>query len=141
MLQAVPSFGLILEGVAQLMEFFPTYLHDLEHRLSGNPVEKALVIRDAGGRDPAEVEHDMAQKIRDRHYTIPRGIQCFAVRRTMETWLLADIEAINAAARSRGGRAVAAVQGTLEDVVDPKERLRRVLSKRGSPTSPKSAKR
>ena len=47
----------------------------------------------------------------------------------METWLLADVaEGVNAVAIKRGGRAVAEVQGTLEDFEYPKQRLRQLLS-------------
>lgn len=46
----------------------------------------------------------------------------------METWLLADVEAVKTVAKNRGGRAVAEVQGTLKDFEYPKERLKQLLS-------------
>jgi len=51
------------------------------------------------------------------------------VRREMEAWLLADIEAINAVAKNRGGRDASEVAGNLQDIEHPETRLQAVLSK------------
>ena len=59
-----------------------------------------------------------------------------AVRRTAETWLLADASAVNFVARSRGGRVVSEVNEELEEVVDPKGKLRGLLSQAGLPFDP-----
>ena len=61
-------------------------------------------------------------------YTFPRGIKFCAVRRTMETWLLADAQAITDVARARGGRQVQEVHEILEHIEDPKQKLRSLLS-------------
>jgi len=115
-------------GVTNLMKHFPALLRELEHIREAPPVEKALVIRDAGGKDPASVERLMAERLRGRTYSFPRGIQLVAVRRTMETWLLADEAAVNSVALSRGGRPVPPIQEMPEEIVDSKERFRRWLS-------------
>lgn len=116
-------------GVSNLMKNFPALLRDLERIRQGRPVDKVLVIRDAGGRDPAAVEQQMAEKTRWQTFSFPGRVQHVAVRRTMETWLLADEEAVSSVALSKGGRRVARIQEALEDdIVDPKERFRRWLS-------------
>jgi hypothetical protein len=102
-------------------------LYELERR----GVEKALVIRDCNGASPEDVEGRMTEKIANRNYSFPRGVGLCAVRREMETWLLSDGQAISQVALARGGRRVEQVQGTLEDVVDPKAKLVKVLSKAG----------
>ena len=43
-------------------------------------------------------------------------------------WLLADVAAVSGVAEKRGGRAVAELQGTLEEIEYPKERLKQLLS-------------
>jgi hypothetical protein len=123
-------------GVANLMKQFPALLRDLEHFLAGRPVDKALVIRDSKGPDAETPRRKMAEKVTGRMYNFPRGIHLCVVRREMETWLLADTDAINAVAASRGGRQVADVTGILEDVQDPKGMLRSLLSQAGIDYTP-----
>ena len=123
----------LARGVSDLMKHFPNFLRDLEYIKQGRPVDKALVIRDSGRRDPASVEQEMADRIEGSTFSFSNGIQFHAVRKEMETWLLADVEAINSVALSRGGRRVTPIQETLEDIVDPKERLIRLLSAAGLP--------
>jgi hypothetical protein len=123
-------------GVPRLNREFPGILRDLEHVRRGEPVDKAFVIRDSGGRDPVLVEREMHDRIQGKQFAFPGGIKLHAVRRAMETWLLADEAAINFVARSRSGREVPPVQGTVEDIVDPKERLRRLLSQARLPYDP-----
>lgn len=118
-------------GVERLMKLFHALLRDFEHAVQGGPVDKALVIRDSSGKDPIALEAEMAATIQGMQYVFPRGIKLCIVRRTMETWLLADAQAITDVARARGGRQVQDVQGTLEDIGDPKKKLRSVLSDAG----------
>lgn len=123
--EIIPRVGGSVPG---FMDVFSNQLRVLERVKQGRPVDKALVIRDAGGKDTASVESLMAERIQGRPYSFPRGIQLVAVRRTMETLLLADEEAVNSVALSRGGRQVARIQEALEDIANPKERFRRWLS-------------
>lgn len=123
--QVIPRLGGSVPG---FMDRFPKQLRVLEHIREGRPIDKALVIRDTGGKDTATVERLMADRIRGRSYAFPGGVQLITVRRTMETWLLADEEAVNSVALMRGGQQVSPMQGTLEEIVDPKETFRRWLS-------------
>ena len=115
-------------GVPKLMSRFPVFLREFEHVMQGKPVDKALVIRDCDGRDPGLIERKMAERVRGRQFSFPRGVQFCTVQQEMEAWLLADCRAINAVARERGGRDVPQVQDQLEQIVNPKERLKWVLS-------------
>jgi hypothetical protein len=119
------------DGVANLIKQFPALLGDFEHVLNGQPVDKALVIRDANGIDIEASRKKMEDKIKGRTYSFPQGVQFCVVRREMETWLLADGSAINAVAVARGGREVSEVQGSPEDIHDPKRALRSLLSEAG----------
>ena len=115
-------------GVGRLMKSFHGLLRDLEHVVRGGPVDKALVIRDSDGKEPLAIRTRMEGKIDERGYAFPRGVKLCVVRREMETWLLADAQAINIVAQNRGGRQIQEVQETLEEIHDPKAKLRSVLS-------------
>lgn len=115
-------------GKDWLIKNFRYLLRDLENVLQGRPVDKALVIRDSGGKDPTAIKTEMEERIHGMAFAFPRGVKLCIIRRTMETWLLADAEAINTVAQNRGGRQIQEVQGTLEEIHDPKAKLRSVLS-------------
>lgn len=119
-------FTLECGGVGNLMKRFPGLLKSLEFIDGGNPVDRALVIRDCGNRLAADVEAEMRAKIAGIHYRFPRGVDVCAVRQETETWMLADERAISTVAN---GRAAGAVNGNLEDMINPKERLLRILSR------------
>lgn len=123
-------------GVERLKKLFPVLLKDFEHVRSGRPVDKPLIIRDSGGRNPRDLERELRDRIRGWQFSFPTEIQFHIVHRAMETWLLADTAALNYVAVSRRGRQVPAVQGALEDIVDPKTRLKRLLSVAGLPYDP-----
>jgi len=119
-------------GCAQLMKKFPSLLRSLEHvTQQGGPVEKALVIRDADCRDAAAIEAKMQESVSRHRFLFPGGVGLHAVKQEMETWLLADPEAINRVAASRGGKAIPRVPDPLEDLQDPKEKFMAVLSRSG----------
>lgn len=118
----------VCNGVSNLMKQFPALLADFEHTRHGRPVDKALVVRDSRGPDAHGALRRMQDKIKMRAYSFPRGVQLCVVFREMETWLLADANALNAIASSRGGRNVSDVKGSPEDIQDPKTRLRSLLS-------------
>jgi predicted house-cleaning noncanonical NTP pyrophosphatase (MazG superfamily) len=91
--------------------------------------QKALVIRDSGGKDPKIIEEELTRKVQERRWAFSHEVHVCIIRQEVETWLLADVEeGINAVARKRGGRVVAEVQGTLEEIEYPKERLKELLS-------------
>ena len=103
-------------------------LEALEYAVEGRAVEKALVIRDSGGKDPKSIEEELTQKVRERPWAFSHDVHICIIRREVETWLLADVEAVKTVAQNRGGQEVAEVQETLEEIEYPKKRLRQLLS-------------
>ena len=121
-------YPLVCGGVSRLMKEFPALLKRFEYIHEGGPVDGAIVIRDSDGKPIDEVLARMGDKLRNRIYRFPRGVELCCVNREMDTWLLADEAAINVVSQARGGKRVSRVNGTLEDIVRPKERLQKVLS-------------
>ncbi len=116
-------------GKDSLWKNLLVHLRNLQDEMQGRGVEKALVIRDSGGKPPKNVEAELNQRIKARPWTFSHGVHVCIIKREIETWMLADVSAVNAVAATRGGRQVAEVQGILEDIEEPKERLKRLLSK------------
>src|SRR4051794_39406744 len=86
---------LACRGKNDLMKRFPGLLRTFEHDFEGGPVEMAVVIRDADGKDPAELELQMRTSIEDRQYPFRMDVRFHAVRNAMDAWLLADSAAID----------------------------------------------
>ena len=113
-------------GKDQLMKSFRGFLDSFQYENKGSPVDKALVIRDAGGRDPDELLESMRSRIAGRTY--PFEIKFIIIVQELETWLLTDEEAISRVTQSRSGRTVSKVNEDLESIIQPKERLKKILS-------------
>ena len=110
------------------MKSFPSLLKTFEHEVAGRPVDMAIVIRDADGKNPEEIEEQMLLKIFDRAYPFVLGVKCFVVPQAMEAWLLADVNALSNVSQRRGGKRVTRSLDTPESLLDPKESLRRLLT-------------
>lgn len=137
----VPVFeGVVVRpgrGKPSFLSVFPPLLWTFEHVEPGGRPEKAIVIRDANGDDPAAVEGTLAKALTGRRVPpFHAGVRFHATRRETETWLLADVGAINRVAARYGGGAVAAIPGPLEDIVDAKEQFIRLLANAGLPNVP-----
>lgn len=116
----------------QKLRGYPRYFEDV-----GNPVDKALVVCDADQKPPDEVRASLSQEIRNRASWPADKLHICVVRQEIETWLLADENAINSIAAGRGGQdRVTRVPGELESITDPKQRLHHLLSKVGLPATP-----
>ena len=161
----MPTFGLVVEGEydeaaltelirkcvathtevvprlcsGSIMNKFPSMLEEFRRVKQGTYVDKALVIRDANGKDPGEIILRMEGKISNRHYPFP--VKLVAIVRELETWLLADNQAISQVTQQYSGRTVAAVNETLEDIVAPKERLKSLLAKADVPYTDEVARK
>ncbi|HXE91917.1 MAG TPA: DUF4276 family protein [Terriglobales bacterium] len=122
-------------GLPNLKKLYPALLEDLEHSLQGGPVAKALVVCDADNKNPIEVEQALQRRIQGRVFSFPDGVGFHAVRRAMETLLLADEEAINSVRRSRRGvgKDATGLRENPEDISGPKQRLTDMLSQAGLP--------
>jgi Domain of unknown function (DUF4276) len=119
---------LVCRGKTNLMKEFPALLRAFEHDVDGNPVDMAIVIRDSDGKNPEEIEAQMRAKIQGRQYPFRLDVRFHAVRHAMDAWLLADANAINTASQRRHGRRVTRSLNSLEDVLSPKNRFRKLLS-------------
>ena len=60
---SLPVYSRQCVGIANLKRNFPALLRDLEHAHHGNPVDKALVIRDADNGNPLEQEAELAARV------------------------------------------------------------------------------
>lgn len=138
--KAVPAIAQLVSrpvgGKTQLLNKLLGFLRDLEHVVNGAPVDKVLVVRDANGKDPAQLEKTLTDRIQGKVFTFPHAIQFHAVRRSVEAWLLADTAAINEVAAARGGRPISDMHEELEEVEDSKGRFVRLLSRAGLPFDP-----
>jgi hypothetical protein len=116
------------QGKANVMKKFPGLLSTFKYEVGGNPVDMAIVIVDSDGKDPIEVEAKMQQKIQGRKYPFPLNVRFYAVPQAMDTWLLADVGAIDAAVQRRGGKRVTRSHDDPESLPHPKEWFRNLLT-------------
>ena len=109
-----------------LMGRFPGFLEGFRYMKQGTHVDKALVVRDADRKDPGVLRESMEAKITRRTY--PFSVQLVVIIQELETWLLADSAALSQVTQEYAGRVVSGINEPLEDIVDPKRRLQRLLS-------------
>lgn len=119
---------LVCSGKANLMKKFPDLLPTFKYEIAGSPVDMAIVIWDADGKDQHEVEAKMREKIRGRVYPFPLDVRFCAVPQAMDAWLLADAGAISASVESRGGKPITKSHDDPEGLLDPKQWLRKLLT-------------
>ncbi len=129
---SVPVFVLSAGGRTRVKRNFLGLLRAFEHITNtGGPVAKALVTCDSDLGIPQSVEQDLASRMGHQTYLFPDGIGFHAVKRAMETWLMADLGAINALVPIRERRNLHGPAGQLEDVPNPKGRFRELLDEAG----------
>lgn len=105
----------------QLMKRFPGFLEEFRHGKEGSDVDKAMVVRDADRKNPAELIGRMQSKISNRNYRFP--VKLLVIVEELEAWFLADEAAISAVT----GRKPRVTRNP-ENLSNPKERLRKLLS-------------
>jgi hypothetical protein len=121
----------------RLMEKFVGWLKHFQWHAEIT-VNKALVIRDSDCSDPAAWESRMGQILAQSYFVPSFPVHFHATKCEVETWLLADENAINQVARNRGKQAaVSAVTVQLESHRNAKELFQRVLLKVRLPVDPK----
>jgi len=120
-------YPLICGGIKQLMKQFPELLRRFEYVHNGEPVDRALVIADCDNKSIHDVLSELQSRLGNRTYKFTQGLRFVVVRRKLDTWLLADEKAINAARQGRGQQ-IQRVNDVLEDLMHPKERLQRIMS-------------
>jgi len=105
----------------RLMQRFPGFLQEFRYIKGGPNADKALVIRDADNKDPRELISRMQSKLSNRNYRFP--VKLLVVVQELETWLLADENAISAVTGKR-----APIVRNPEKLSSPKEKLQKILS-------------
>ena|SRR5438094_5869847 len=104
---------------------------------AGHNVQKALIIRDSDCRDPQAVEDELAHTLSQSRFQPTFPVHFYATKCELETWLLADENAVNVVAERRQKAPSAnAVLGLLEGIRDAKERFIRMLSQSHLPAVP-----
>jgi hypothetical protein len=123
-------------GVAGVRRRFVGWLKHFQWH-SGYEIGKALVIRDSDRRDPQAAEEELA-RILDQSAFQPRlPVHFYATRCMVESWLIADEDAVNQVARARGGtRGTALPVADALETLAAKDRFRRMLSEAGLPDTP-----
>jgi hypothetical protein len=115
----------------RLITTFPAYLESFRYENQGSNVDKAIVIRDAHGKDPEKLKEIMKSKIVSRKY--PFEVKFIIIIQELEAWLLADEQAISKVTQSRSGKLVGRVNESLETVINPKEILYKILTEADVP--------
>lgn len=118
----------------QLMRKFPAFLEEFRHAKEGSPVDKALVVRDADHKNPAELLLKMEARITGRVYRFP--CKLLVIVEELEAWLLADEKALTTVT----GKSQRRIPDP-EAIVDPKARLQRILSDASIAYTPEVARR
>lgn len=110
-----------------LHDKFVGYLKEFQWKWD---VGKALVIRDSDCRDSGAVENQLEQRLRASGFQPPYPFHFYATNCMVETWLLADEDAVNRVAQRRGKKRPSAqpVRDPLEGRTNAKTMFQRMLS-------------
>ncbi len=115
-------------GVGTLKGKFVGWLKYLEWRASPS-IDKALVIRDSDCSNPVSLEDELKEILERSHFEPHFSVHFHATKCELETWLLADEDAITQVSQQRGkNKRVAAVTIDLESRKGAKELFRKRLS-------------
>jgi hypothetical protein len=96
----------------------------------GHNYDRVIIIDDSDGADPAAKELKLTTEVGSR--TFPFDLSYLIIVQELETWLLADENALTMVSRGRGGTQISRVNGTMEDIQSPKELLIRTLEEAGA---------
>jgi hypothetical protein len=124
-------------GVPALRTKFVGMLRGFEYN-TGYRIDKALVIRDSDGKDPKAAEAALKERLDGSSFRPRFPVHFHATRCMVETWLLADEQAVSQVAQSRGQtRAVKPVGKPPEEIIHPKQSFLAMLSQAGLPADDK----
>jgi len=123
-------------GITALLDRFAGWLKYFQYQQQ--QIDKVLVIRDAGGKDPQALERDLAERLEKSHCDPPFPVHFYAIKSMLETWLLADEHAVSKVAESRRRHGkVKATNKQLEGLLDPKPSFLAMLSQVDLPANDK----
>jgi len=118
-------------GIPALPKRFVGWLKDFQYH-EEHPIDKALVIRDSDRKDPEKLEADLKNLLNKSGFTPTFPVHFYATRCMVETWLLADEQALGKASLVRGRtRSIKCVNARLEEIKDPKPLFLAKLSEAG----------
>jgi hypothetical protein len=118
---------------ARLMRQFVGWLKHFQWHAE-YPIDKALVIMDSDCSEPSTWEATLRQNYEQSHFVASFPVHFHATKCEIETWLLADEDAINRVSQLRGkNKQVGRVNIQLEAHRDAKELFQKVLSRAGLP--------
>jgi hypothetical protein len=127
-------------GVPALSKRFVGFLRGFEYNADYR-IDKALVIRDSGGKDPQSAEADLKDRLDQSGFKPTFPVHFYATRCMIETWLLADEQAVSKVAFSRGRdrsiKAINTINKPLEEIIDTKPLFLAMLSQAGLPADDK----
>jgi Domain of unknown function (DUF4276) len=125
----------VSRSTSQLMRKGLGFLEEFRHVIQGSPVDKALIIRDADGKNPNELVHRLNVTINTRSYPFP--VIPVIIVQELEAWLLADREALSQVI----GKSISEITESLEMLMAPKERLKNILSDANIAYTPEVARK
>lgn len=90
------------------------------------PVQKAVVVSDAHGRDPDELIEKLRGELQGHHFSFP--VEFAVIVQELEVWLIADHQAVQKVCNQRGSqRVVPPTKVSPEGLVDAKAVLQKLL--------------
>jgi len=122
-------------GIPALAKQFVGWLKHFQYQ---HRIDKALVIRDSGGKDPRTSEAVLRDRLNHSGFKPAFPCHFYATRCMVETWLLADEQAVGKVALSRGWRrSIKPINKPLEGIMDPKPLFLTMLSEADLPADDK----
>jgi hypothetical protein len=98
------------------------------------PIDKALVVRDSDCRDAGELDSELEGILLSSGFKPSFPVHFFAIKCELETWLVADEQAVTRVATRRGkSKHAQQVKVNLETHANPHDLLLRLLSSVGLP--------
>lgn len=128
---------IVCGGVATLKAKFVGWLKYFQFGAS-LPVDKVLVIIDSDCCDAPALEAQLNQIYQQSHFAPSFPVHFHATKCEIETWLLADEDAVNQVSQRRGkNKRVAALTIEFESYRDAKKFFQKVLSNADLPADPR----
>jgi hypothetical protein len=116
-------------GMPALSDKFVGWLRHFQYQ---HLIEKALVIRDSDWKDSHALEAKLSDRLDKSGFKPTFPVHFYATRCMVETWLLADEQALRKVALIRGRtRSIKPFGRPLEGVIDPKPLFLKMLSEAG----------
>lgn len=120
------------EGRRKLKNKFVPFIKEFEQNPAAFGIQKIIVIRDSDCNEPGPLEAELQHILRDSGLAPRIPVSFHATKCKLESWLLADENAINLISQTRRGRGgLAAIPGNLENTKDADEVYDRALRQVG----------